>query len=176
MRRSALLPLLLLLAILPGAQRPAPDPSALERDLTLTVAGGAKTLTLDEAMAQLPVPAVSLALIENGRIAFARAYGGATPDTLFQAASLSKFVAAVGAMRLVERGTLILDADVNARAHLLARSGQCVRPRSPGHFARAAQHDRRHRRAGLSRLRGGRAAADAHARSSMARRPPIRRR
>ncbi len=107
MRQSALLPLLLLLVILPApGQRPAPGPAALERNLTLTLAGVAKTLTLDEAMAQLPVPAVSLALIANGRIAFARGHGGATPETLFQAASLSKFVAAVGAMRLVERGRL----------------------------------------------------------------------
>jgi CubicO group peptidase (beta-lactamase class C family) len=113
MRQSALLPLLLLLAILPGAQRPAPAPSMIERDLTLKIAGNTKTLTLQEAMGELPVPAVGLALIDNGRIAFTRAYGGASADTLFQAASLSKFVAAVGAMRLVERGTLILDGDVN---------------------------------------------------------------
>ena len=52
----------------------------------------------------------------KGRIAFTRSYGDeATPDTLYQAASLSKFVAAIGAMRLVEAGTLTLDEDVNAK-------------------------------------------------------------
>jgi CubicO group peptidase (beta-lactamase class C family) len=57
---------------------------------------------------------VSIALIDEGQIAFARAFGnGATPDTLYQAASLSKFVTAVGAMRLVEQGKLTLDGDVN---------------------------------------------------------------
>ena len=62
----------------------------------------------------LNVPSASIALIDEGRIAFARAYGkNATPDTLYQAASLSKFVAAIGAMRLVENGTLNLDEDVN---------------------------------------------------------------
>ena len=38
---------------------------------------------------------------------------GVTPETLFQAASLSKFVACVGAMRLVDRNRLALDGDVN---------------------------------------------------------------
>ena len=52
----------------------------------------------------LNIPSASLALIDEGRIAFARAYGkDATPETLYQAASLSKFVAAIGAMRLVDR-------------------------------------------------------------------------
>jgi CubicO group peptidase (beta-lactamase class C family) len=59
---------------------------------------------------------VSLALIDEGEIVFARAYGkDATPDTLYQAASLSKFVASIGAMRLVEQGKLNLDEDLNAR-------------------------------------------------------------
>ena len=38
-----------------------------------------------------------------------------TPTTLFQAASISKPVAAIGALRLVELGRLQLDEDVNAR-------------------------------------------------------------
>ena len=108
----------------------------------------------------------SIALIDEGRIAFARAYGkDATPDTLYQAASLSKFVAAIGAMRLVESGTLKLDEDVNEQAHLVARAGQLIRRDAQGHVARAAQHDRRHRRARLPRLRGWRSAPDAHANS-----------
>jgi CubicO group peptidase (beta-lactamase class C family) len=37
------------------------------------------------------------------------------PDTLYQAASLSKFIAAIGTMRLVEDGTLTLDEDLNAK-------------------------------------------------------------
>jgi hypothetical protein len=49
-----------------------------------------------------------------GRIRWARAFGnGVAPNTLYQAASLSKFVAAVGAMKLVEQGRLSLDSDVN---------------------------------------------------------------
>jgi CubicO group peptidase (beta-lactamase class C family) len=80
------------------------------------VGGVDKTLTLEEAMDALNIPSVSLALIDRDRVAFARAYGaGATPETLYQAASLSKFVAAVGAMRLVDGKRLDLDEDVNAR-------------------------------------------------------------
>jgi CubicO group peptidase (beta-lactamase class C family) len=79
--------------------------------------------TITARMAEYNVPAVSIAFIENGRIKWTRAYGladvaaarPATPDTLFQAASMSKAVAAAGALRLVEAGKLDLDADVNTR-------------------------------------------------------------
>jgi CubicO group peptidase (beta-lactamase class C family) len=67
-------------------------------------------------MALLGVPSVSIALIEKDRIALARAYGeSVTSETLYQAASLSKFVAAVGALRLVEAKRLALDEDVNIK-------------------------------------------------------------
>jgi CubicO group peptidase (beta-lactamase class C family) len=67
------------------------------------------------------VPGLSVAVIEDGRIAWAKAYGVAdssagaavTPDTLFQAASISKPLAALGALLLVQRGKLGLDEDVN---------------------------------------------------------------
>jgi len=90
-------------------------PSDIESNLSITIGGAEKQVSLAEAMAALNIPAVSIALIDQDRIAFARAYGdGVTPDTLFQAASLSKFVAAVGAMRLVDQKRLSLDTDVNA--------------------------------------------------------------
>lgn len=77
--------------------------------------------TLAERMAHYHVPAVSVAVIEGGRVAWAHAEGvkaaGAhdpvTPATLFQAASISKPIAATAMLRLVERGTLALDEDVN---------------------------------------------------------------
>ncbi len=94
----------------------AAEPSAIEHDLAITVQGEEERVGLDQALALLNVPSASIALIDEGRIAFARAYGkGATPDTLYQAASLSKFVAAIGALRLVEAGTLKLDEDVNEK-------------------------------------------------------------
>ena len=74
---------------------------------------------LDE-MRRLHVPGVSIAVIRNGKIAWARGYGVAyaggppiTPKTLFQAASISKPVTAMAALRLAERGELDLDADIN---------------------------------------------------------------
>lgn len=94
----------------------AADPTDLETKLTITIGGIEKTLSLEEAKAALNIPSVSLALIDRDSIAFARAYGeNATPNTLYQAASLSKFVAAVGAMRLVDQKKLTLDDDVNAK-------------------------------------------------------------
>jgi len=66
---------------------------------------------------------LSLAIIQNGKIVKARGYGvigkngGApvTPTTLFQAGSISKSVAALGALHLVEQGKLFLDKDVNTQ-------------------------------------------------------------
>jgi CubicO group peptidase (beta-lactamase class C family) len=93
----------------------AVEPSALTSTLVVPVDGVDKTLTLEEAMAALNIPSVSFALIDGDRIAAAEAYGASTtPATIYQAASLSKFVAAVGAMRFVEAKRLDLDADVNA--------------------------------------------------------------
>jgi CubicO group peptidase (beta-lactamase class C family) len=92
----------------------AVEPADIESNLTVMIGGAEKQVTLSQAMAALHIPAVSIALIDQDRIVFARAYGeGTTPDTLFQAASLSKFVAAVGAMRLVDQKRLTLDTDVN---------------------------------------------------------------
>ena len=73
-------------------------------------------------MARRHVPGLSLAIIQDGKIIEARAYGvtdrGITRSvgttTLFQAGSISKSVAALGALHLVERGKLDLDTDVNA--------------------------------------------------------------
>lgn len=90
---------------------------------TAASAGPPAYKTLAARMAELNVPGVSIAFIENGRVSWARAYGVATagekqsvtPTTLFQAASMSKPVAATAALRLVEQGRLALDEDVNNR-------------------------------------------------------------
>ena len=66
---------------------------------------------------------LSLAIIDDGKICKARGYGFTnksgktpiTPATLFQAGSVSKSVAALGALRLVEQGRLLLDEDVNVK-------------------------------------------------------------
>ena len=81
------------------------------------------TAALTAAMRAYQAPGASIAVIEDYRIAWAEGLGVAavgrdqpvTPSTLFQAASISKPVAAIGALRLVELGRLQLDEDVNAR-------------------------------------------------------------
>ena len=81
--------------------------------------------TIAARMRALNVPAVSVAVVDSGRIVWAKAYGvvdtstrrpatPATPATRFQAASMSKPVGSMAALRLVEEGKLSLDADINA--------------------------------------------------------------
>jgi CubicO group peptidase (beta-lactamase class C family) len=76
--------------------------------------------TLAERMNQLHVPGVSVAVIHNGSIEWARGFGvtlkggpSVRTGTLFQAGSISKPVAAMAALHLVQEGKLSLDAPVN---------------------------------------------------------------
>jgi CubicO group peptidase (beta-lactamase class C family) len=78
--------------------------------------------TLAERMAALHVPGVSIAVLHNGVLEWARGFGvrqigGAevNAETLFQAGSISKPVAAMAALHLVGEGKLSLDEDVNAK-------------------------------------------------------------
>ncbi len=74
-----------------------------------------------ERMKHYKVPGVGVAVINKGKIEWAKGYGvkeidGAdpvTPETLFQAASISKPVSALGALHLVDKDLLDLDAPVN---------------------------------------------------------------
>jgi CubicO group peptidase (beta-lactamase class C family) len=67
------------------------------------------------------IPAVSAAVFKDGALLWAQAWGVAdaqngiavTPATLFQAASISKPVAALGAMTMASDGLLSLDQDLN---------------------------------------------------------------
>jgi CubicO group peptidase (beta-lactamase class C family) len=90
--------------------------------LPVAVAGQAvQGRPITERMRATNTPAVSIAVIDGGRIEWARAYGvlqaggavAADTGSLFQAGSISKPVAALGALLLAERGALSLDADVN---------------------------------------------------------------
>ena len=78
---------------------------------------------LAEQMQRLHVPGVSVAVINHGEIEWAKGYGLAdihtktpvTSETLFQAGSVSKPVAALAALKLVEEGKLNLDGGVNSQ-------------------------------------------------------------
>jgi CubicO group peptidase (beta-lactamase class C family) len=103
-RAKQLLPLVLLL-IGPAAARPADDLDQF----------------IQREMARRHIPGLSIAIIQDGKIVEARGYGVVdqpgsapiTPQTLFQAGSISKSVAAMAALHLVEAGRLALDSNVN---------------------------------------------------------------
>lgn len=69
------------------------------------------------------VPGVSIAVVHDGRIDWAKGYGvreygkneSVDTTTLFQAASISKPVSAVVALRMVDKDELALDEDVNRK-------------------------------------------------------------
>lgn len=85
--------------------------------------GSAQQLTVEKLMGIYNVPGLSFAIIDKFEIASTRVYGvteaggttPVTPRTLFQAGSVSKPVAAAGALFLVEQGKLSLDEDVNRK-------------------------------------------------------------
>jgi CubicO group peptidase (beta-lactamase class C family) len=78
-------------------------------------------LTITQAMEKSQVPGVSVAVIRDFQIHWAKAYGVADivtganvdTDTLFQAASISKPVAAMAVLRAVQDGRFGLDDDIN---------------------------------------------------------------
>lgn len=79
-------------------------------------------LTLQELMQRFRLPAVSIAVIKDFNIHWAKAYGiadietGERADTatLFQAGSISKPVFAMVAVKLAHAGRFSLDADINS--------------------------------------------------------------
>lgn len=81
------------------------------------------TRTLEAAMKEYGTVGLSIAVVDNYELAWARTYGvidtemkkPVTPETLFQAGSVSKAVTAVIALHLVEKGKLKLDEDVNLK-------------------------------------------------------------
>ena len=85
------------------------------------VVGSPTRWSLAERMAEYKAPAVSLAIVEGGRVVWAEGFGvteaggtiPVTASTLFQAGSNSKAVAVSAMLRLVQAGTLSLDVNVN---------------------------------------------------------------
>jgi CubicO group peptidase (beta-lactamase class C family) len=127
--------LLILLALVEDGNRPsAANQNAdkvferiarIEKGLlpAVVIQGQSSALTIADRMAHYKVPGVSVVVINDGKIEWAKGYGvteagGSTPvttETMFQAASISKPVAATGALALVEKGLLSLDEEANAK-------------------------------------------------------------
>jgi CubicO group peptidase (beta-lactamase class C family) len=78
---------------------------------------------IEERMRFYNVPGLSIAVVNNGRLEWAKGYGvkkngsadPVTRETLFAAGSVSKPVAAMAALRLVQEGRLDLNQNVNER-------------------------------------------------------------
>lgn len=124
----AILPALACLVAIPvNAQKSNPEIEQHIQHVTSGLVGAIvlkddehSTHTLVDRMKELNVPGVSIAVLHNGKIEWARGFGvraiGGQPvdaETMFQAGSISKPVAAMTALRLVQQGKLSLDADVN---------------------------------------------------------------
>lgn len=81
----------------------------------------AQNRALIERMKHYIVTGFSVALIDREEVAWAKGYGVCepgcealvTPETIFQAASISEVVKAMMALRLVDQGLLDLDVDAN---------------------------------------------------------------
>ncbi len=108
----------------PEKNDPSAEIKAIEASLTpsIQIKGEASdTFTLTDRMDFFNVPGVSLAVIRNGRLRWAKGYGLANPETnipvdtstIFQAGSISKPVAALAILQLMEAGKVNLDTDVN---------------------------------------------------------------
>ena len=126
--RNAIVFLLFLFVGITGfSQQPTYDAAVeerikqVERSLGEAIKTDDKPIILQERMKQYGVPGLSIAVIRDYKIEWARGYGYAdkesartvTPQTLFQAASLSKSVNAVGILKLVQQKKLDLDKDIN---------------------------------------------------------------
>ena len=95
--------------------------AAIEQTQTQPGEDGLGTRTVAELMEEFGVPGVSIAVIHDFKIHWAKAYGVADVETgqlvdietMFQAASISKPVAAMGVLRAVQDGLFKLDDDIN---------------------------------------------------------------
>src|ERR1051326_323051 len=124
-RISTLLSLFNLLSALTFGQAPANLNDEIKRVETglipqFTVKGD-PGWTIEERMKFYKVPGLSIAVIKDFKVEWAKGYGvkdlqtkePVTTDTLFQAGSISKSVNATIAMKKVEQGKISLDENIN---------------------------------------------------------------
>jgi CubicO group peptidase (beta-lactamase class C family) len=108
-----------------AAEHPV-DPARVEQLLrpAVRIAGREDVAyRIADRMKHYHVPGISIAIVDDGRVVWAKGFGvkefgtsqPVDTTTLFLAGSISKPVFASGALRLVEQGKLSLDEDVNRR-------------------------------------------------------------
>ncbi len=140
-RTGKLLPLLAVClgaAALHAQDDAAPTIARIEAAQPPNRQGPLAGLTLPELMQRSHVPGLSIAVVRDFKIHWVKAYGIADVEsgrpaettTLFQAASISKPVTAMAAMRLVDEHRLSLDDDINSILKSWHVPGHAVTPRS----------------------------------------------
>jgi CubicO group peptidase (beta-lactamase class C family) len=122
--------ILLVILVLPSASFGQSKPSdevvarinRVERGLLAPVLiKGDPAWSIEERMKLYKVPGLSIAVIKDFKVDWARSYGvkdaetnePVTTETMFQAASISKPVAAMVALKKVEQGKISLDENIN---------------------------------------------------------------
>jgi CubicO group peptidase (beta-lactamase class C family) len=129
MKKKLILLLCVAAPMLLAAQQPPYSAEVLKRmeaveqsvSLNRFVIKGAPSPTLEERMAYYGVKGVSVAVINNGKVEWAKGYGWAdaeqkipvTTETLFQPGSISKSLNAMAVLSLVEDKKLSLKTDIN---------------------------------------------------------------
>ncbi|MCP4419311.1 MAG: beta-lactamase family protein, partial [Chloroflexi bacterium] len=94
------------------------DPATEDKHLS-----NLETKNLYERMKHFNVPGVSVAVINDGKVEWTRGYGllevksdlQVTPNAIFHACSMSKFVTAMVALKLVQNGVVELDDEINQK-------------------------------------------------------------
>lgn len=106
---------------------------------------------IEERLKAHNVPGITIGVIRNYKLEWAKGYGYAdkeskvpvTPQTLFQAASISKSLNAVGILKLVQQGKLSLDENINTYLktwHPSADSGKITIANLLSHTAGLSVH------------------------------------
>ena len=120
---AALVSTPILSACQPASALSAANPESFTENLRgrFSYDGVVERYTLEERMAHYGVPGVAVAVIEDGRVVFARGYdvlqagseAPVTADTVFSAGSVSKMATALMTLNLIQSGALDLDADIS---------------------------------------------------------------
>ena len=108
------------LALFVGMLFTACETSTFEPEFKIVKGQAISKTEMENILDELNVPGFSIAVIDDFEIDWAQGYGvknletnePVTQSTLFQAASISKPITALGALHLVEQGQLDLDTDI----------------------------------------------------------------
>jgi CubicO group peptidase (beta-lactamase class C family)/D-alanyl-D-alanine dipeptidase len=92
----------------------------IEPDKRYAELAGALSTFIEQEVEQKKIPAISIALVDDQKIVWARGFGiarqkdraPATAETVYRVGSVSKLFTDIGIMQLVEQGVLDLDAPV----------------------------------------------------------------